>query len=303
MEIRQLHAFVVLAESLSFREAAQKLFITQPALTKQIKALEQSLGAPLFTRGRHGAQLSSFGQQLYEKARELVVQAQEFKQFAQDSARQIKGNLAIGYGLSGIKLVPQLTAQFKKRYDSISIKLVDMTSSKQTEALLENQLQIGFLRQPVHSGLECRTLLTENLVLLVNPRFYPSTEINAQNYVQQLNKLPFIQIATGFCAGFSHLSHQIEKFLQANSLSPKVIQYVEDMQTMLALVSTGMGVGIFQGSAVHIAPADVDIIPLSGEHASWSMGMCWNAKFANPVRDIFINMVMEQQKSIVIANS
>ncbi|WP_159565971.1 LysR family transcriptional regulator [Budvicia diplopodorum] len=288
MELRQLQAFVTLAESLSYREASVKLFITQPALTKQIKALEQSLGAPLFNRGRQGAQLTPFGQELYEKAYALVLQAKEFKQYAGNLVRQVSGHIGIGYGLSSIKMASMLTAQFKKQYPNVTITLDDMTSAKHTEGLLTNRLQLAFLRYPIHADLKSITLLKDNLVLVVNSHLYTDSGISKGGYSRHLDKLSYIQITPESCPGFSR---QIEKYLTAQHVVPNVIQYVSDTQTLLALVASGMGAAIVQRSAIHIAPETIDIIDLTGEHASWSIGLCWNPRFSHPVRDVFLNMV------------
>lgn len=82
MDIRQLRAFVVLAEQGNYRLAAERLCITQPALSKQIQALETLLGARLFNRGRQGAQLTASGQRLYPEAQTLVAQHLQFQQRA-----------------------------------------------------------------------------------------------------------------------------------------------------------------------------------------------------------------------------
>ena len=291
MELRQLHAFVTLADSLSYREAATKLFITQSALTKQIKALEQSLGAPLFSRGRQGAQLTPFGKSLYQKAQALVIQANEFKQYAGNQARQVSGHIAIGYGLSSIRIASMLAAQLKKQYPSVTINLEDMTSAKHTEGLLTNRLQLGFLRQPIHPELKFITLLEENLVLVVNSQRYSVPELNQADYAHHLDKLSYIQITPECCPGFSR---QIDKYLAAHGIVPNVIQYASDTQTLLALVATGMGVAIVQRSAIHIAPEGVDIIDLTGPHANWSVALCWNPKISHSIRDIFLNMLENQ---------
>ena len=79
MELRQLRAFVTLADCLNFTEAAQKLFITQPALSKQLHALEETLGGLLFSRNRRGAELTPLGKELHEQTRTLVFHAEQLK--------------------------------------------------------------------------------------------------------------------------------------------------------------------------------------------------------------------------------
>ena len=105
-DLRQLQAFVMLAESANYREAASRLFVTQPALTKQIQGLEQALGSTLFNRGRHGAELTAIGLQLLPQARALVDHGKGFERHALALASGAAGRLNIGFGLSSFALAP-----------------------------------------------------------------------------------------------------------------------------------------------------------------------------------------------------
>lgn len=105
-DLRQLQAFVMLAETANYREAASRLFITQPALTKQIQGLELALGSTLFNRGRHGAELTAIGTQLLPQARALVEHGKGFEHHALALASGAAGRLKIGFGLSSFALAP-----------------------------------------------------------------------------------------------------------------------------------------------------------------------------------------------------
>lgn len=95
-DLRQLQAFVTVAQTANYRVAAERLFITQPALTKQIQVLEQTLGCTLFHRGRHGAELTAVGRQLLVQAQALIEQASEFERYALALAKGLAGQLRIG---------------------------------------------------------------------------------------------------------------------------------------------------------------------------------------------------------------
>ena len=105
-DLRQLQAFVTLANTANYREAASRLFITQPALTKQIQGLEQTLGCTLFKRGRHGAELTALGAQLLTQASALVEHGREFESHALAVASGVAGRLKIGFGLSSFRAGP-----------------------------------------------------------------------------------------------------------------------------------------------------------------------------------------------------
>ena len=169
-DLRQLQAFVMLAESANYREAASRLFVTQPALTKQIQGLEQALGSTLFNRGRHGAELTAIGLQLLPQAKALVDHGKGFERHALALASGAAGRLNIGFGLSSFALAPSLVARFKQQAPDVLVHLRDTTSAIQQEHLLAGRLQLGFMRRPDAPQLREHRLLTDRLVLAVPTR-------------------------------------------------------------------------------------------------------------------------------------
>ncbi|XBS68853.1 LysR family transcriptional regulator [Acerihabitans sp. KWT182] len=193
MDTQLLRAFVLLAETRNYREASQRLFITQPALTKKIKLLESELGLTLFVRGRHGAQLTHAGGLLLEKARALVEQAEVLRHYALDMAKGVKGNLAIGFGISGIKIAPAWVARFRRAYPDVIVSLEDISSTRQTAQLLSGQLQLAFMRMPVAPPLTGLKVVEESLVLAVKKKTVTLTEPELLLY-PLLASQPFIQL-------------------------------------------------------------------------------------------------------------
>src|SRR6478735_9201859 len=135
MEIRLLRAFIGVADASSFTDAAATLSITQPALTKQVQALEASIGAPLFRRGRHGAELTAAGAALLAEARTLVDLADRFAERARRLAQGEEGALTVGFGLSSITVAPQAVAALRRRSPGVGVRLDDMASSVQVAAV------------------------------------------------------------------------------------------------------------------------------------------------------------------------
>jgi DNA-binding transcriptional LysR family regulator len=106
MELRLLRAFLAVAELRHFGHAAEVLSLSQPALSKQIVALEESLGARLFERGRHGAELTTFGTGFLPDAQALVRDADEIHARAREASSGKRGYLRVGLGLSTLTLAP-----------------------------------------------------------------------------------------------------------------------------------------------------------------------------------------------------
>lgn len=285
-DLRQLHAFVTLAETANYREAANRLFVTQPALTKQIQGLEQALGSTLFNRGRHGAELTAIGVQLLSQARALVDHGKEFERHALALASGLAGRLKMGFGLSSFVLAPSLVARFKRQAPDVMVHLQDMPSAIQHEMLLSGQLQVGFMRRPQAPQLHEHRLLTDSLVLAV-PTQLIGPDPAAFDVEHALVHQPLLQMVGHRCPG---LTQQIANYLGANRLTG-VIQEAEDIQTLVALVAAGIGNAILPRSVSFIAGPDVTLYPLSGPYSQWEISLVWNATFADPIRDQFLALV------------
>ncbi|WP_322863566.1 LysR family transcriptional regulator [Aeromonas allosaccharophila] len=286
-DLRQLQAFVTLADTANYREAASRLFITQPALTKQIQGLEQTLGCTLFKRGRHGAELTALGAQLLTQASALVKHGREFERHALAVASGVAGRLKIGFGLSSFALAPALVARFKQQVTDVMVHLQDMPSAIQQEQLLSGQLQLGFMRRPQMPQLQEHRLLIDRLVLAVPTRM--TEPVPAAFDVQQaLISQPLLQMVGHRCPG---LSQQIAGFLGANRLTG-MVQEAEDIQTLVALVAAGIGNAILPRSVSFIAGPDVTLYPLFGPNSEWEISMVWNPNFADPIRDHFVRQVI-----------
>ncbi|MBL0452894.1 LysR family transcriptional regulator [Aeromonas veronii] len=285
-DLRQLQAFVTQADTANYREAASHLFITQPALTKQIQGLEQTLGCTLFKRGRHGAELTALGAQLLTQASALVKHGREFERHALAVASGVAGRLKIGFGLSSFALAPALVARFKQQVTDVMVHLQDMPSAIQQEQLLSGQLQLGFMRRPQVPQLQEHRLLIDRLVLAVPTRM-TEPDPAAFDVQQALTSQPLLQMVGHRCPG---LSQQIAGFLGANRLTG-MVQEAEDIQTLVALVAAGIGNAILPRSVSFIAGPDVTLYPLSGPSSEWEVSMVWNPDFADPIRDHFVRQV------------
>ena len=285
-DLRQLQAFVMLAETANYREAASRLFVTQPALTKQIQGLELALGSTLFNRGRHGAELTAIGLQLLPQARALVDHGKGFEQHALALASGAAGRLKIGFGISSFALAPSLVARFKQQVPDVLVHLQDMTSATQQELLLAGRLQLGFMRRPDAPQLREHRLLTDMLVLAVPTRLI-GPDPAAFDVAQALTRQPLLQMVGHRCPG---LSQQIARFLGANRLSG-IIQEAEDIQTLVALVAAGIGNAILPRSVGFIAGREVTLYPLFGPWSEWEISLVWNPEFADPIRDRFLALV------------
>lgn len=283
MEISQLQAFVAVAELGHFGRAAERLHLTQPALTKRIQSLEQRIGALLFRRGRHGAELTSLGEFLLPQASLLVEDAGHWLSRAKRAIEGRAGTLKIGFGLSAIDLAPRLIGQFRNAYPDIAVTLNDYTSAKQVELLQARRLDIGFLRPPALPELAFRPLREDHLSIAV-----PKAAAGETLDLDLLNKLGLIFLSPD---RGSALTGQIASWCAAIGFTPRVLQYADDIHTMLALVAAGVGCTIVPQRSARLLGEGVRFFPLDEPQAKWTIGMAWCKSTENPALQSFLGMM------------
>lgn len=282
MNTRLLKAFVTLAEKGNYADAARALFISQPALTKQINLLESLVNMSLFSRGRHGAMLTASGRRLLPEAEKVVRQTRQFMQHAERVSKGVEGHISVGFGLSSFYLAPRCIADFRRDYPEVEMSLTDLPSFQQYERLQNDELQVGFVRVPPPVALEYLPLFTDRLVLVA-----PAAS-STMSDGEWLTKRPLLRLYDERGRG---LNAQIDRFLHDNCLFVSSTQLTDDIQTIVAMVVAGIGVAILPTSVTHIAPPELTIIPLMGESISWTVGIAWDAGREDVIRDNFIASV------------
>jgi DNA-binding transcriptional LysR family regulator len=263
----RLRAFVAVAEQRGFGQAARSMAITQPALSKQIQALENELGGGvLFARGRHGAALTEFGTTLLPQARELVTAADEFTRRAHRLARGEAGRLSIGFGLSAIDLAPRAVAAFRRSHPDVEISLEDLPSAVQADRIRAGELHVGFVRLPAGADLRQRVLRRDHLAVASSggvPADVPGW----------LGEQRLVRLARAKGPG---LAAQIDRLCASWGIRPGTLHETHDLQTVLALVAAGTGPALVPAAAARIAPPAVRLTGLDDPAAAWDVGVAWH---------------------------
>lgn len=177
MDMRQVEAFLRAAESASLSEAARQMHLSQPALSRQIKLLEEELGVVLFIRGSAGLKLTETGQTLTPWARRLLDDANALKEMtsALDGARGGVLKIACSSN-SGRYVLPVLVARFRARYPNVQVKILSCRPIRAVEHLLENEADLGVVSTELNkSELELQEFFRDEISLIV-PRGHPWTE-------------------------------------------------------------------------------------------------------------------------------
>lgn len=291
MDTRLLNAFVVLAETGHFGEASSRLFISQPALTKQIKTLEFQLGIVLFQRGRQGATLTQEGQYLLNQSQSILREVRILEKQARQLTMPHKVVLHAGFGLSSLNFITPLLAKFNQTYPDIIINIDDMPSNYMEEQLLSGELDLAFSRLPVKEPLKGLVLTQEQLVLAIPTQNI--TVLESDYYpLRYFDTLGLIQLAP---EKGRRLYQQINDFLKFHKLTPRVLQQSQDIQTQLALVAAGLGMALVPKNAELICDKKrVTLLPLSGLYTQWEIGAVWNNNIKNKDRDLLIKEISHQ---------
>lgn len=289
MELKHLRAFVALAEELHFGRAAQRLCIVQPALSMQIKALEEELEVRLFERDRHNVALSDTGRLFLPEARATLHQAKRAEQTARLSARGEIGVLRIAFVSSVLpKLLPDLIRSMHARYPLITLELKDLPTPDQIAALHDNKLDFGLLRLPVAGvGLEIRVVLEEPLVVAL-PDDHPLVE---RPLIQpaDLRGCPSFVLARRYAPGFHD---EMLVALKRAGGELDIAQELGEFTTMLALVAAGMGIGLIPAAAAIALPPKVVARPLGLRDYRAGVGLAYT-DLENPAKRALVG-VMQQ---------
>lgn len=165
LDLRKLRYFVAVAEELHFGRAAERLHIAQPVLSRQIRSLEEELGAEVFDRGRRGTALTPAGKQLLEDAVPLLASAQALVGRVKAAARGTR-SLTIGF-MPGITVTPAMIA-FTAQHPGVQVRLLRTTWDDQVDVLLDGRADVGIVRLPIdRQGLDVRPLFQERRVVML----------------------------------------------------------------------------------------------------------------------------------------
>jgi DNA-binding transcriptional LysR family regulator len=271
VEFSELHAFVVLARELHFRKASERLFLSQPALSKKIRRLEEKLKGALFVRSRRKVTLTNTGKSLLPKAARLLQDAEDALQETQAAAEGRVGPLRIGFGIASVTdLLPRTLVRFRKFYPDVELQLREMPTPTQVAALIESRLDVGILRMPVSDPrLANMPLFSEYLVLACSAR----VPYRHQKGINAFRNSGFIFVSPSVSKTFH--DRVLSLCLRAG-FSPRVVQEANEVLTILHLVRAGVGVSLVPKSALRLKVPGVRFHELGWKEPLWRIGIAWN---------------------------
>ncbi|ACM25323.1 MULTISPECIES: LysR family transcriptional regulator [Rhizobium] len=264
MELRHIRYFLAVAEELNFTRAARRIGIGQPPLSNQIRDLEEEIGAPLFRRLPHGAELTEAGQVFLREARAILTRAGQAKALALRAARGELGRLRVGFTGSAAfsPIVPSSVRSFRRTYPEIDLTLEEAHTTRLLERLDAEELDAVFIRpgRTGPPGFRSHVLGEESMVIAL-PSSHPLAEADTLP-LSTLSDEPFVLFPRA--AGPS-LFDEIIAACRRAGFEPILGQIAPQITSIANLIAVELGVSVVPLAVAEIQVPGVSYIPISGD--------------------------------------
>ncbi len=272
MDLRRLRYFVAVAQERHFGRAAERLFLAQPALSQQVKALETELGVLLFTRSTRRVDLTPAGARFYDRALEILGAVDS----AVDEVRRVhageEGRVRLGFiGSATYELMPTLSRTLQAQLPRLGVELKgELLSPEVLNALRENRLDLGVMRPfPRVAGVQSRVLRSEPLVLAVgiDHRLAERDVVALAELVED----PFVS----YPHTHSAMADAVRAACAKAGFEPIVRTEVAETATLVSFVAAGLGVALVPDSVERVRIPGVVYVPLAAPRPAIDLVVGW----------------------------
>lgn len=289
MEFRQLRYFFHIAELEHFGKAAERLHIAQPALTRQVKQLEEEIGVELFERLPRGVKLTAAGHVFFAQTRDLLAQCDKMIKLTQQVSRGQSGLLRIGFadGVTFNKTFSGILRTFRQSYPNVVLDLIPATSLEQAELIARRDLDLAFVYWlPKGQSFKSIQFEEEELMLAVS-KSSPLAKRKTLS-IKDVGDYPIVWFPRANSPGYYDL---IVSRFERQGCSLNVVQEGNNESTMLSLVSADIGATFITESASRRKPDDVVFVPVTDLNAKLSVKAMWNGDDKNPALKEFVSAI------------
>ena len=283
-ELGHARSFIAVAEEMHFGRAAARLNLTQSPLSRQIQMLEQTLGVTLLERSTRAVRLTPAGRTFLAEAYRVIAAAESAARITRRAARGESGLLRLGFtAASAYRSLPRLVALVRAKLPEIDLVLEEMVSDEQIHALDGNRIDLALLR-PAARLFDADTLietasLTRERLLLAAPRGHALAAGRAPT-LQDLDGEAFV---TWSPRGGRYFIDLLDGLFEAGGVRPRIVQRVNQVHAMLALVGAGLGIALVPEGARGIRMAEVSLRPIAlPATARPELLLAWRRDSANP---------------------
>jgi len=291
IELRHIRYFLALAEEMHFRKAAERLFISQPGLSRQIKQMEESLDTKLFYRSNRKVELTQAGEYLKTELNGYVQELDKILHHSKLLDKGIDGNLKFGYvGSAMLKIIPALLLRFKKEYPKITFDLKEMDNQRQLQSLLKQEIDIGFLRlEKLPPHIKSFPIVKECFCLVL-PKKHKINKGNFKN-LSQLKEESFILFDPAYSPSYYEKVMQI--FIDSG-FTPRITHNTINAISIYRLIENNLGISIVPKSLQLQKGMGVKYIDLKKIKQRTVLSIAWNTENRNPILARTIKLLRSQ---------
>jgi DNA-binding transcriptional LysR family regulator len=245
MDVRQLEMFRAVAEEGSFTRAAQRLHVSQSAVSRQVKLLEDELGGLLLHRGGNGITLTGPGELVLKAANRVQRDLQDVVWQLSENQKLQRGLLRLGGGMTVcLYILPRLLKKFRSRFKQVELHVASGTSEAILRLLRNHQVDLGLLTLPVvATDLEVLPVLKEEMVVVMAPR-HPLARARSVE-PRQLGRFPLILFESG-----SNTRKVVDQFFVEEEIPTQVAMETENVEIIKAMVASGLGISVVPYAAI-----------------------------------------------------
>ncbi|SDV50365.1 LysR family transcriptional regulator [Chitinasiproducens palmae] len=289
MELRHLHYFVAVADTLHFGQAAETLHISQPPLSRQIALLEEELGVTLFERSRRHVRLTAAGERLRRDALDILSSVERAKRNALAAGLGESGTLSVGFMFAAAySVVPQLTRAYTSAYPQVEVRLRESIPTLLADDLRAGDADVGIMYPPAQrDGLALRTVYREPLVVAL-PSWHPLAATGTCE-IAQLRDESFIISPRKASA---YIYDLIVGHCEDAGFTPRIRLETNFQQTIVNLVGQGLGIALVHRSIASTRPAHVTFCELA-DAPNVDVVLTWSNNNHNPCIDTFAQIAEE----------
>ncbi|MDH0030628.1 MULTISPECIES: LysR family transcriptional regulator [unclassified Acinetobacter] len=298
MDIHKLNAFVAVVEESNISRAAVRLHMQQPPLTRLIKSLEEELDTTLLKRLPRGVEVTEAGKVLYQEAITILAHAQSIPKRVKNIAQGLEGQLNIGFTNSaGLHpFLPAVLRQFREQFPAIAIHLEEDSSSALTDAVINEKLDIVFLRKPasIHAEVQSLHVLDEPLIVAL-PNNHPL--VSREGAIRLVDLEPYEFVLYRRLAGQDLFDNILANCYQAG-FNPNIVQEAPRLTSSLNLIAAGIGLSIVPDSIQDFWNKQIVYRTLEAKKPCIApIYAIYRAKENNIRIEHFLNLLKESQKS------
>lgn len=289
MEIRQLRAFVAIAESGTFTAGAVRVHVTQAAVSMQIRQLEGEVGAKLFIRAPRNVILTEAGEKLLERARHMLLDHDAALEEIAELAGAKRGRLRIGSASAGVTadILPRLLKEVRKRYPNADISVTSGTSESLVQQILAAEVDIAFVSLPVEArGIHTEQLNEDQLVAIASPKHAHAKQRTVSAYA-----LAGESLILGERGG--NTRRLLDEFFAQAGVKPNVAMELSRQAAIKRMVEEDMGVGVVPLQSVRDEVDRGRLVRwwIEGAQINWQLGLARLAGgYESPLLEGFIRL-------------